>query len=218
LISSSNIKAIIFDLDGTLWDTCNSCALGWNKVVKELGIQFREITVADIRSVTGKTHEQCIREVFLGLPEDQLQSLLAITAEEDNRMVASLGGDLYPGVREGLKKLGGRNDLYIVSNCQSGYIETFIQWANFQNLFRDIECWGNTKLPKVENLKLLMARNSVENAIYVGDTEGDKIAAEGAGIPFAYVKYGFGKDVKNKWSYETFSELVDALIGMKDIQ
>ena len=38
------IDSVVFDLDGTLWDTCPTCAIGWNNVLRRHGIAFREIT------------------------------------------------------------------------------------------------------------------------------------------------------------------------------
>lgn len=56
----------------------------------------------------------------------------------------------------------------------------------------DMECYGDTLLSKGENIKLVMERNQIKDAIYVGDTIGDYNASVYAGIPFVYVDYGFG--------------------------
>ena len=56
--------SIIFDLDGTLWDTCEACAVAWNNVLKRNNIDFRKITASDVRGVTGKPLEDCIKTVF----------------------------------------------------------------------------------------------------------------------------------------------------------
>ena len=79
---------------------------------------------------------------------------------------------------------GQKTDLYIVSNCQSGYIESFIKAHKMEEYFDDIQCWGDNMVPKGENNKLIMQRNGITRAVYVGDTSGDEQSARVAGIPF----------------------------------
>ena len=52
---------------------------------------------------------------------------------------------------------------------------------------------GRTGMDEGRNIKLIMERNGIDNAVYVGDTEGDENAARYAGIPFIWASYGFGK-------------------------
>jgi phosphoglycolate phosphatase len=203
--------SIVFDLDGTLWDTCSACALAWNNIIQRNHIQFRQITVEDVRTVTGKPHETCIRETFFGLPEDALQLIFTQTIEEDNRMVREKGGELYSGVRDKLPKLAEAYPLFIVSNCQAGYIETFLDWTGFKPLFKDFECWGNTGISKTHNLRDLVLRNGLRKTLMVGDAAGDEKAAKDCGIPFAFVRYGFGTCKTPDYSYQTFEELVLSL-------
>ena len=110
--------SVVFDLDGTLWDTCATCAVAWNQVLGRHGIAFRPITELDVRRVTGRPHEECIRVVFTDVAEDDLLTLIAETQVEDNRLVGELGGSLYPDVAVGLRRLQARYPLFIVSNCQ----------------------------------------------------------------------------------------------------
>ncbi|MGH7340231.1 MAG: HAD family hydrolase, partial [Candidatus Rokuibacteriota bacterium] len=185
--------SVVFDLDGTLWDTCATCALGWNTVLRRHGIAFRDITVDDIRGVTGRPHEQCIQEVFRGLPDHQLALLATETATEDVRLVAEIGGTLYPGVEDGLAQLASRLPLFIVSNCQAGYIETFLTWSGMGRHFRDVECWGNTGLSKAANLARIIDRNGLRAPVLVGDTPGDQSAARECAVPFLFADWGFGQ-------------------------
>lgn len=187
------LDAIVFDLDGTLWDTCAACAIGWNNVIARHGIAWRKITAEDVRSVAGKPHAECIQQVFRGLPEEQLAILSDETASEDVRCIEAHGGELYPGVREGLAQLAARHPLFIVSNCQAGYIELFLRSNGLGPLFRDIECWGNTGRSKAENLQHLIARNQLSSPIFIGDTQGDESAAASCNVPFVHVAYGFGR-------------------------
>ena len=91
--------SVVFDLDGTLWDTCATCAVAWNQVLGRHGIAFRPITEHDVRRVTGRPHEECIRVVFTDVAEDDLLTLIAETQEEDNRMVGEHRGDALSGRR-----------------------------------------------------------------------------------------------------------------------
>lgn len=209
---SAHFDAVVFDLDGTLWDTCDACAVAWNRVLARHQIAFRPIVGDDVRSVTGLPHDRCIREVFVGLDEAALLRLIEDTSVEDNATIAALGGALYPGVRAGLARLAERGPLFIVSNCQAGYIELFLQQTGLGGLFRDIECWGNTGEAKPENLRRLITRNRLARPVFVGDTEGDQRAAEACSIPFVHVAYGFGRCPSTATFAASFEDLVEKLL------
>lgn len=99
---------------------------------------------------------------------------------------------LYPEVKETLMKLSEKCRLFIVSNCQCGYIELFMKKAEVEKYITDFECYGNTGKCKGESIKLVIERNNLEDVVYVGDTQGDYEATVLAGIPFVFAKYGFG--------------------------
>ena len=65
----SSVDSIVFDLDGTLWDSNEACAKAWNRVAQRNNISFRAVTADDLRAVTGLPHADCIRGVFVGLSE-----------------------------------------------------------------------------------------------------------------------------------------------------
>ena len=207
------IDAVVFDLDGTLWDTSAACAVAWNRVLDRHRIPFRPVTEHDVRGVTGKPHEECIREVFAGLHEAHIATLAAETQLEDNRAVAELGGTLFDDVEAGLRQLCARYPLYIVSNCQAGYIETFFQWSRLGGYFRDFECWGNTALSKTENLRALIDRNELRHPVFVGDTPGDQTAARDCNIPFLHAAYGFAHCPTAPHHFNSFSTLTTYLLS-----
>jgi len=187
--------SIIFDLDGTLWDSTGCVCDIWNRVLeKHDDISFR-MTKEKAEQLMGKTMEDIGLILF---PELSAQARNAIVDEFGDEEVAYLtenGAVLYEGLEEVLKILDKNYKLYIVSNCQDGYVPAFLHAHKLGQYFEDIEMSGRTGLDKGSNIKLIMERNHIESAVYIGDTEGDEKAARFAGIPFIYAEYGFGKTV-----------------------
>jgi phosphoglycolate phosphatase len=103
-----------------------------------------------------------------------------------------------------------RVPLFIVSNCQAGYIETFLRWS--AGPFIDFECWGNTGLPKADNLRRIIDRNGLRSPVLVGDTAGDQAAASACGVPFVYVDYGFGECREFERRFSSFEALTEWLL------
>jgi phosphoglycolate phosphatase len=199
--------ALIFDLDGTLWDTNATCAQAWNQVTARLAIEYRAITEADVRGVAGQPHLQAVRSVFEGLSETDVQRISDETAREDNAAIARSGGCLFAGVCELLPQLARLLPLMIVSNCQSGYIEIFLEQSGLGPVFLDFECWGRTGNGKTENLGAVVRRNRIQRPLFVGDTEGDQRAALDNGIPFVHARYGFGEVTAADYYIDRFMDL-----------
>lgn len=200
--------ALIFDLDGTLWDTSETCAKGWNRVTRALGIEAPTVTAEAMRGVAGLPHTEAVRRMFPEVSEAQVELISEASQIEDNRLLAESGGRLYEGVAALVPKLRALVPLMIVSNCQSGYIEIFLDTSGLASHFSDFECWGNTRRPKGENLGSVLERNRLRAAWFVGDTEGDQRAARANGVRFAHAAYGFGTVSDCDVRIERFAELV----------
>lgn len=203
--------ALIFDLDGVLWDTCGTCADAWNRVLARLGIVRKPVVAADVRAVSGMPHLDGIRRAFPDLSEENVVRVAEATAEEDNLAVGTHGGVLYAGVREHVPLLSARLPLMIVSNCQRGYIETFLAWSGLGPHFVDRECWGNTGRMKPDNLAAVIRRNRLDRPLFIGDTEGDRAAAEANGVPFVHATYGFGTVARSDHRIDRFEDLTALL-------
>lgn len=185
-------NAILFDLDGTLWDSCVAIMPSWQKVMTAHGVKRPPITQEEMNSYMGKTVAQIAP---LMLPELSLEDAIAIMEEGCDEELEELkrnGATLYENILETLRELSDTYELYIVSNSQDGYIQAFVEHYNLYDIIKDFECAGRTKKCKGDNIKLVMERNNITNAVYVGDTILDKEAADKACIPFVWASYGFG--------------------------
>ncbi len=185
---------VVFDLDGTLWDSAKSVAESWNEVFHRADPSLPDLTAEDIHGVMGMTMKEFSEVLHPNLPRAERERIFDECCRYEVEYLHSHPGELYPGLRETLEKL--REDgwiLTIVSNCQRGYVESFLHGSGLGELFADYEEWERTGLSKGENIRLVMRRNGFEKAVYVGDTRKDEEAAEQAGIPFIHAAYGFGK-------------------------
>jgi phosphoglycolate phosphatase len=132
---------------------------------------------------------------------------MRLCCERENQYLSETGGILFPKLEDTLKQLMKDYGLYIVSNCQVGYIEAFLEHYQFQKYFLDTENFGNTGKLKAHNIKLIVDRNYLEQAVYVGDTMGDYIATMEVGLPFIHVAYGFGEVPQAVYKINQFAEL-----------
>ncbi|MBQ8599683.1 MAG: HAD family hydrolase [Oscillospiraceae bacterium] len=198
-------KAVIFDLDGTLWDCSQQIVEPWNQVFCAAGLS-QTFTHADSCACMGKTVEQIAEMLFPQLPLDQGIKLVEDCCEAEIASLSQTGGSPYPLLRESLQELKKSYHLYIVSNCQDGYIQAFLSYHDYWDLIEDFECIGRTGRCKGDNIRLVMERNGINAAFYVGDTASDQVAAEHAGIPFLHANYGFGK-VEDAQQLERISDI-----------
>lgn len=209
-------KAVIFDLDGTLWDSSRSCAESWNVILGKYPDITRRITVDDMHSFMGKTLDVIAPMALPEIPDPRRWEIMTECVRYEQDYIAEHGGVLYPKLRETLELLREKYALMIVSNCQDGYIQCFLDFAGMRDLFDDFESAGKTGLSKGENIRLVIERNSVDSAVYVGDTQGDLDSADLAGVPFIRAAYGFGtmnREVPEINSLPELLQVVEQIIG-----
>ncbi len=185
---------IIFDMDGTLWDSAEGVALSWTEMIQRFPNPDRSaVTTEEVHSVMGLTMDAISRILFPTMKDAERTALMDQCMANENKYLAAHGGTLYEGLEDTLKAL--RQDgwpLFIVSNCQSGYIEAFLDHYRFWPYFEDIDCYGNTGLSKDGTMRLLADRDQLDPFWYVGDIQGDCDATLKAGGRFIHAAYGFG--------------------------
>lgn len=187
-------KGIIFDVDGTLWDSAKPVAESWTLMLERRYPELaRIITPDDMYRDMGKTMDAIGADLFPGLAPDKRDEVMDACMRYENEYLADHPGVTYPNMKETLAALSREYGLYIVSNCQEGYIEALMAACGIASYISDTECFGATGRPKGDNIRLVMERNGLEKCLYVGDTAMDQEAAGKAGIPFVFASYGFGQ-------------------------
>ena len=203
-------KGLIFDMDGTLWDSSENVAASWTEELRELGYD-KTVTQTDIMGVMGLTMDKLADIIFSEYPKELRVELLDKCGDNEISYLREHGGVLYPELEETFVRLKKKYHLYIVSNCQKGYIEAFLDYYGFWKYFDDIECYGNNLLEKGDNIALIAGRNGLDKAYYVGDIQGDYDATMKAGLDFIHAAYGFGTITQTVPELEKFSDLPELL-------
>lgn len=209
-------ESLIFDIDGTLWDSRALVAKAYNQHLRSCGMDHLQVTVEDLAKLFGKTMKEIADVLFAGIPEKPRYDLLRACMEQEHKvMQADPCRITYPGVVETLQELSKRHRLFIVSNSQSGYPQLLLDKLGVNHLFHGHLCYGDTQTCKGETLKILMERHRISSAIYIGDTQGDLEACEMAGIPFVFCRYGFGQPRRYDAVIDSFPELVKRIEQMQ---
>jgi phosphoglycolate phosphatase len=203
--------SIIFDMDGTLWNSTPEVAVAFKKI---LAAKYPEVTdevTADrLQGLFGLPLDVIAVRLFESVPEEHAINVMKECCEYECDYLAKHGAELYEGLEEVLIKLSQKYKLLIVSNCQEGYIQCFFK-ANphLEQYFIDFEYPGRTGKLKADNIRMVIERNGLNNPIYVGDTQGDADASKEAGVPFVFARYGFGDVKEYDDVIDSLSELVD---------
>jgi len=186
---------IIFDVDGTIWDSTPVVEEAWNAALIKGGYEER-VTADRLKGLFGLPMDDIIADILPNASADERASFAPICFEHEHSYLAKQGGVVYEGLKECLEELHKKYKLFIVSNCQAGYIELMLDKTGFGPFFTDHLCPGDTGLFKADNIRMIMERNSLKSPVYVGDTQMDANACKDAGLPIVFCRYGFG-DVKD---------------------
>ena len=205
-----DFESLIFDIDGTLWDSREVIARGYNAQLTEEGLERFFVDAELLKTVFGKTSTEIADIIFEGLaPEIKYPLIERCIKRGGESLREDVSSMSYPNVKETLEQLVKNHRLFIVSNSQSGYPQLCIEKMGLEGLIIDHLCFGDTGTPKGETIRRLMQRNGIENAVYIGDTQGDLEATELAGIPFVYCTFGFGNPTHYWKKIDSFEELLE---------
>ena len=188
-----NYESLIFDIDGTLWDSRALVAEGYNLQLKDEGLEHLFVNAEQLKALFGKVMTEIADVIFAEIPLPERYALMERCMARENRYLqenpCAIG---YPGVKETLIRLAESHRLFIVSNSQRGYPELCIRKLGLGSCIIACLCFGDTGTSKGKTIRTLMQRHNIRSCAYIGDTQGDYEATLEAGIPFIWASYGFG--------------------------
>ena len=205
-----NYESLIFDIDGTLWDSRALVARGYNSQLTKEGYSHLSVTPEDLKRLFGKTMTEIADILFATLPQDarypMMERCMAAEAQILHNDPCHIG---YSGVAETIAKLSENHRIFIVSNSQSGYPQLCMEKMGLTPYVSGHLCFGDTGTSKGQTIRTLMAKHGIENAVYIGDTQGDYEATLEAGVPFIWCTYGFGTPDDYVAKIDKFEELLE---------
>ena len=207
-------EMVIFDLDGTLWETEWISYKTANAVLKKYETN-KEITMDVIKSTMGCTYAETAEMYMPYYDVEKREKILGQMLDLNAQILSEFGGNVYKNLEETLEKLNGNYKIAIVSNCADGYIESFLNSSKLEKYFVDYMAAAKYKVTKAEAIRRVVERNNISSAIYIGDTINDYKATLGAEVDFIQAKYGFGEDLGTEHSIDDISELPELLENLE---
>jgi len=194
----NDIRAVIFDLDGTMVDSVPDIHLALNLMQTDFSLP--EIYVEDVRRLVGRGTEKLVRDTLLvDLEPAHMEEMLpaALTSfSRHYRTTNGCHGTLYPGVKEGLIRMkeSGRK-LACITNKPAVFTEPLLAKKGIYPFFDIIYSADSFPLKKPNPLPMLMACEKFgitpSQALVIGDSINDGQAARSAGCALFIVPYGY---------------------------
>ena len=211
-----NCESLIFDIDGTLWDSRQLVAEGYNIQLEREGLNHLFVNADILKPLFGKTMTE-IADVLLASIDiseryDLMERCMATENEYLFQNPCQIG---YPKVRETLEQLAKKYRLFIVSNSQCGYPELCIEKLGLAPYIEGHMCFGDTGTSKGQTILTLMKKHNIASAVYIGDTQGDREACLEAKVPFIFCTYGLGSADSWDAKIDTIDELVNMEINLE---
>ena len=205
-----NYESLIFDIDGTLWDSRALVAEGYNIQLKAEGLDHLCVTAEDLKPLFGKVMTEIADAILATIPAESRYDLMERCMATENRYLEENPCHIgYPGVKETIAKLAEHYRLFIVSNSQCGYPELCMEKLGLTPYIQGHMCFGDTGTSKGKTIRTLMRKHNIENCAYIGDTQGDYEATVEADVPFVWCTYGFGTPSGYAEKIDRFEDLLN---------
>jgi HAD superfamily hydrolase (TIGR01509 family) len=219
---TSQIPALLFDLDGTLMDSVYQHVLAWHEALEELGVSLGVWRIHRRIGMSGGLLVQALsREIGQRLTPEQVQKLQkrhAVAYERYQEAVQPL-----PGARELLQQLNRANVPYAIAT--SGEPEALRRVPERLGVGPGIPVITRRDVQRAKpdpDLFLAAAQKlnvSIARAMVVGDSVWDLLAARRAGcLGIGLLSGGYGKqELEQVGAYRVYQDPADFLIHLDEV-
>ena len=203
-------ESIIFDIDGTLWDSRALVAEGYNIQLRRENLHHLQTNADVLLQLFGRTMAEIADGLFPDIPPEERYALMDRCIESEDGYLQQHPCDTiaYPGIRKTMEQLAQKHRLFIVSNGQKGYPQLAAKKLGVEAFVSGYLSYGDTGTDKGRTILTLMKNHNIVDAVYVGDTQGDYESTLTAGIDFIWADYGFGKPERYDAVIHQFEDLL----------
>lgn len=213
------IRALAFDLDGTLVDSVAELAQAANVMRAAFGLPAATLT--EVSHWVGNGIPLLIERALADLPSPPL--------DEANTLFSAayldcLGqpGSLYPGVADTLPQLAAQLPLAVITNKKALFTEPLLQRLGIRHYFALVVSGDTTARSKPDPLPLRYAAEQLQVAVgdwlMIGDSRNDMQAARAAGMGAVGLTYGYnyGEDIRlcaPDYCFDHFADLMRLVVA-----
>jgi phosphoglycolate phosphatase len=212
---SGNLKALVFDLDGTLIDSKRDLVQSVNATLREM--RREELPEELVASYVGSGAPVLISRALGGAaePAELPQALAFFLAHYERHKLDFTKA--YPGVREALGQLRGV-PMAVLTNKPVNISIRILEGLGLAEFFRAIY-GGNsfaTKKPDPLGANTILREMGIPaaQAAMVGDSEVDVQTARNAGMISAIVNFGFGTHDRSAYPADIYIDHMEELIAL----
>jgi phosphoglycolate phosphatase len=197
IASRNSIRAVIFDLDGTLIDTASEIAVALKRTFEELGLA--PLPKAAVVDLIGRGVHSMV-ERALQQARSRSADVDAAVARFEAHYAQTVGteAELFPGVMPGLELLRESGyKMSVVTNKPRYFTEKLLERLAVKPLFAGLVA-GDDGIPRKPHGDMLAAAcgtmgSSASASLMIGDSDNDVLAARNAGCPVWCVPYGYNE-------------------------
>ena len=194
-ISNKKLKAILIDLDGTMFDTAPEIAMAMNQTLQALN--FKPLSFNTIRQFIGKGVDNLVDQSLLASNEKgHKEKNNALMLFNDFYKKIAKQSKPYDDVESTLQFLQDKQiKLACVTNKPSCHTYLILEESDFEKFFDCIICGDEMKFKKPHQFSIDFVRKKLAvtemETLMVGDSSNDIRAANNAGVRVATVPYGY---------------------------